>query len=120
MELKVKYRLRGFYIHIDTSYRGWALLHFNYLEWNGKVSVDVIQEATGNRQGGYYSADDWKLYGNPMLINLEEYCGNEDIIAGTKMNVITIADDVAPCASADTPREALHNMQLLLNIVQEQ
>ena len=32
-------------------------------------------------------------------------------------SVIAIADDVAPCESAYTPREAVHNMQLVLNIV---
>ena len=107
----------------DDQWKYFQLLHQNattHIKWNGKVSVDVIQETIGNRQGGYSSADEWKLYGNAMLKNLEEHCGEKDIIAGMKTNVIAIADDVAPCASAETPREALHNMQLLLNIVEEQ
>ena len=33
--------------------------------------------------------------------------------------MIAIADDVAPCATSDSPREALHQMQLQLNIVED-
>ena len=37
-----------------------------------------------------------------------------------RTNVIAIADDVAPCTEAATPRDVVHNMQLLLNIVEDQ
>ena len=32
---------------------------------------------------------------------------------------VAVADDVAPCATGDHPRDALHQMQLLLNIVED-
>ena len=53
-----------------------------------------------------------------MLKDLEEHSVNEDIIAGTVTNVIAVADDVAPCAVADNPRDVIHRMQILLNIVE--
>ena len=89
------------------------------MKWNGKVMTDVIHDTIGNRQGGYSSADEWKIYGNLMLKTLEENCMTEDYIGESETNVIAIADDVAPCATANSPREALHRMQLLLNIVED-
>ena len=53
-----------------------------------------------------------------MLKDLEENSVDDDIIAGKITNVIAVADDVAPCAVADTPRDVLHRMQILLNIVE--
>ena len=105
----------------DDQWSYFDLLHKNassHIKWNGKVSVDVINKAIGNRQGGYSSADEWKVYGNPMLKDLEDHSVNEDIIAGTVTNVIAVADDVAPCAVADNPRDVIHRMQILLNIVE--
>ena len=78
----------------------------------------MIQEAVGNRQGGYSSADEWKIYGNPMIKDIEKHSHSEDYMANVVTNVIAIADDVAPCAIGDSPREAIHRMQLLLNIVE--
>ena len=43
---------------------------------------------------------------------------NADFIAGAVPNVILVADDVVPCAVVETPREAFHRMQILLNIVE--
>ena len=83
----------------DDQWSYFNLLHRNattHLKWNGKVTNDVIRESIGNRQGGYSSADEWKLYGNPMLKDLEEHSVAEDIIAGVATNVIAVADDVAP------------------------
>ena len=108
---------------IDDQWKYFQLLHQNaatHIKWNGNISKDVIKETIGNRQGGYSSADEWKLYGNKMLLNLEEQCTNLDIMAGAETNVIAIADDVAPCATGDDPRDALHKMQLLLNVVEDQ
>ena len=105
----------------DDQWRYFDLLHKNattHIKWNGKVSESVINENIGNRQGGYSSADEWKVYGNPMIKEIEENGVEEDIIAGCVTNVIAVADDVAPCASGKTPREAIHRMQLLLNIVE--
>ena len=66
----------------------------------------------------YSSADEWKVYGNPMIKELEENAVEEDFINGAVTNVIAVADDFAPCAVGDSPREALHRMQILLNIVE--
>ena len=32
---------------------------------------------------------------------------------------MAVSDDVAPCATADHPRDAIHQMQILLNIVED-
>ena len=104
----------------DDQWNYFNLLHKNassHIKWNGKISVNVIREAIGNRQWGYSSADKWKLYGNPMIKELEQHSVKEDIIAGSVTNVIAVADDVAPCAIAENPREVIHRMQLLLNVV---
>ena len=105
----------------DDQWAYFDLLHKNattHIKWNGKASKEVIKEAIGNRQGGYSSADEWKLYGNPMLKDLEANAVSEGFIANSATNVITVADDVAPCAVADNARDVLHRMQLLLNIVE--
>ena len=97
------------------------VLHRNattHIKWNGRISTEIIDESIGNRQGGYSSADEWKVYGNPMIKEIEENAVKEDFIAGAVTNVIAVADDVAPCAVGETPREALHRMQILLNIVE--
>ena len=105
----------------DDQWKYFQLLHKNattHIKWNGKISKNVINEAIGNRQGGYSSADEWKTYGNPMIKDLEANCMKEDFIDGVPTNVTVIADDVAPCAMAENPREVVHRMQLLLNIVE--
>ena len=38
--------------------------------------------------------------------------------ANLPTNCVTVADDVAPTVTGDSPREALHKMQILLNIVE--
>ena len=105
----------------DDQWAYFDLLHRNattHIKWNGRTSTEVIQEAIGNRQGGYSSADEWKVYGNPMLKDLEANTVADDFIANSATNVIAVADDVAPCAVADNARDAIHRMQLLLNIVE--
>ena len=105
----------------DDQWRYFDLLHKNaatHIKWNGKVSTNVIEESIGNRQGGYSSAEEWKIYGNPMIKDLEMHGDEMDTIAGCMTNVIAIADDVAPCAVGAQPRDALHRMQILLNIVE--
>ena len=54
-----------------------------------------------------------------MIEDLKENCKKDEFIAGVATNVIVIADDVAPCTTAETPREVVHNIQLLLNIVED-
>ena len=106
----------------DDQWRYFQLLHQNassYIKWSGKISKEVINEDIGNKQGGYSSANEWKLYGNPMIADLELHGREEDLMAGSMTNTIAIADDVAPCATAVDPRDAIHRMQLLLNIVED-
>ena len=105
----------------DDQWKYVNLLHKNattHIKWNGNITKNVIKEAIGNRQGGYSSAEEWKVYGNPMIKDLEAHSNKEDFIAGVATNVIVIADDVAPCTMAESPREVIHRMQLLLNIVE--
>jgi hypothetical protein len=54
-----------------------------------------------------------------MIDDLELHGRTEDLMAGAMTNIIAIADDVSPCASAENPREAIHQMQLLHNIVED-
>ena len=42
----------------------------------------------------------------------------DDFISGVPTTVVAVADDVAPTITANTPREAIHKMQILLNIVE--
>ena len=105
----------------DDEWRYFDLLHKNattHIKWNGQVSTDIIEESIGNRQGGYSSAEEWKVYGNPMIKDLERHGDEKDTIAGSITNVIAVADDVAPCAVGDQPRCVLHRMQILLNVVE--
>jgi hypothetical protein len=53
-----------------------------------------------------------------MIRDLELACTETDLIGGVPTTVVAVADDVAPTTTADTPREAIHKMQLLLNIVE--
>ena len=54
-----------------------------------------------------------------MIQQLEQCAKEPDIIAGVPTSCVVIADDVAPCATASHPRDATHQMQLLLNIVED-
>ena len=54
-----------------------------------------------------------------MIEDLESHNHKEDLMAGSVTNVIAIADDVAPFTTAENPREAIHMMQMLLNIVED-
>ena len=53
-----------------------------------------------------------------MIKKIEEACTDSDRVANLPTNCVAVADDVAPTVTADTPREALHKMQTLLNIVE--
>ena len=83
------------------------------------VSVDAISEGKGNRQGGLASGDEWKLYNNEMIHQLEEAATPSDRVSGISTSCVAVADDVAPCVTADDPREALHKMQNLLSVVED-
>ena len=54
-----------------------------------------------------------------MIEDIELHSQKEDYMENVGANVIAIADDVAPCAAADNPRDVIHRMQLLLNIVED-
>ena len=106
----------------DDLWQYFELLHKNsttYIKWNGLSSADHIDEGKGNRQGGLASGDEWKLYNNQMIKQLEEQATENDKISGIPTSCVTVADDVAPCATAEHPRDALHNMQHLLNVVED-
>ena len=106
----------------DEVWKYFHLLHKNsstYVKWNGLITEEVIQEGKGNRQGGLASADEWKLYNNEMVSQLEEYANEPDIISGVPTSCVAVADDVAPCSTADHPRDAIHQMQILLNVVED-
>ena len=106
----------------DDIWKYFQLLHNNsstYVKWNGLITEEVIREGKGNRQGGLASADEWKLYNNEMISQLEKYATEDDQISNVPTSCVAVADDVAPCATATQPRDALHQMQLLLNIVED-
>ena len=88
------------------------------IKWQGLTSEEKMQETRGTRQGGHLSADEFKIYVNNMLIDLEGACG-EDRLAGLPASVVGLADDTAPTSSGRTAREAVHNLQPLLFIVQQ-
>ena len=102
----------------------WSYFHqmhknsTTYVKWQGLLTDNHIIESKGNRQGGKSSADEWKLYNNKMIADLELACTEEDLISGEPTTVVAVADDVAPSATADTAREVVHQMQILLNIVE--
>merc|ERR1719319_1687991 len=53
-----------------------------------------------------------------MVSDLEKHCG-DDMMAGHPTSVVAVADDVAPTSMGIFPREALHNLQNLLYIVED-
>ena len=55
-----------------------------------------------------------------MIKQLELCAKKPDFVSGIPTSCVAIADDVAPCATASHPRDAIHQMQLLLNIVEDQ
>ena len=106
----------------DDLWQYFALLHRNsttHIKWNGKSSVNSITEGKGNRQGGLASGDEWKLYNNKMIKQLEDEAPEIDKISGISTSCVAVADDVAPSATGDLPRDVLHNMQHLLYIVED-
>ena len=106
----------------DDVWKYFQLLHQNsttHMKWNGLSSIDVIEEGKGNRQGGLSSSDEWKLYNNKLIQQLEEFALEDDNISGIPTSCVAVADDVAPCATASHLRDALHQMQLLLNVVED-
>ena len=54
-----------------------------------------------------------------MVSQLEQYANEPDIISGVPTSCVAVADDVAPCATSDHPRDAIHQMQILLNVVED-
>ena len=54
-----------------------------------------------------------------MIKQLEEAAAPLDRLSGVSTSCVAVADDVAPCVTADQPREALHQMQNLISIVED-
>ena len=88
------------------------------IKWNGLLSEISIPESIGTRQGGKSAAEEYKLYNNEMVSDLELACTNTDMMAGHPTSVVALADDCAPTVTDTDPRDVLHKMQLLLNIVE--
>ena len=53
-----------------------------------------------------------------MIKDIENACTESDMVENLSTNCVTVADDVAPTVTGDSPREALHKLQILLNIVE--
>ena len=106
----------------DDIWQYFEQLHKNsttHIKWNGLISEDFISEGKGNRQGGLASGDEWKIYNNEMVKQLEMQATDSDKISGISTSCVAVADDVAPCATADHPRDVLHQMQHLLSVVED-
>ena len=82
------------------------------------MTEKTIEESIGTRQGGKSAAEEFKLYNNEMVRDLELACPKTDIMAGHTTSVVALADDCAPIVTDPEPRDALHKMQILLNIVE--
>ena len=54
-----------------------------------------------------------------MIQQLEDAATASDRISGVSTSCVAVADDVAPCVTADDPREALHQLQQLISIVED-
>ena len=54
-----------------------------------------------------------------MIKQLEDAATPLDRISGVSTSCVAVAANVAPCGTADHPREALHQMQNLLSIVED-
>ena len=105
----------------DDQFTYFAKMHANaetQIKWNGLVSTKSIPESIGTRQGGKSAAEEYKLYNNEMVRELELACPETDFMAGHPTSVVALADDCAPTVTDAEPREVLHKMQLLLNIVE--
>ena len=53
-----------------------------------------------------------------MIKDLENACTESDMVSNLPTNCVTVADDVASTVTGDSPREALHKLQTLVNIVE--
>ena len=85
----------------DDIWKYFQLLHSNsttHMKWNGLSTTDVIMEGKGNRQGGLSSSEEWKLYNNNMIQQLEESAKEDDKISGVPTSCVAVADDVANIA----------------------
>ena len=87
-----------------------------FVKWNGLMTDKTIKESIGTRQGGKSAAEEFKLYNNEMVRDLELACTKSDMMAGHPTSVVALADDCAPTVTDSDPRDVLHKMQILLNI----
>ena len=105
----------------DDQFEYFSKMHSNaetHIKWNGLISETTIAELLGTRQGGKSASEEFKNYNNEMVRELEQACPDTDIMAGHPTSVVALADDCAPSVTDPEPREVLHKMQLLLNIVE--
>ena len=64
-----------------------------------------VCEGKGNHQGGLASGDEWKLYNNEMIQQLEDAATALDRISGFSTSCVAVADD------AINFRTAQHNQK---------
>ena len=105
----------------DDSWKYFLSMHKKsqtHIKWKGRTSDEKFIEDQGTRQGGVAGPQEYKFYVNPMVSDLENNCG-DDRVAGHPTSVVAVADDVAPTSRGILPREALHNLQNLLYIVED-
>ena len=105
----------------DDQFNYFQQMHSNaetQIKWNSLIAEKAIPESIGTSQGGKSAAEEFKLYNNEMVKELELACPDTDFMAGHPTSVVALADDCAPTVTDAEPREVLHKMQILLNIVE--
>ena len=81
-----------------------------FIKWNGLMTEKTIEESIGTRQGGKSAAEEFKLYNNEMVRDLELACPETDFMAGHPTSVVALANDCAPTVTDPEPRDVLHKM----------
>ena len=104
----------------DDQFEYFKQMHANSetkIKWNGLITEKSIREKMGTRQGGKSASEEYKNYNNEMVRELERACTDTYMMAGHPTSVVALADG-APTVTDSAPREVLHKMQILINIVE--
>ena len=73
-------------------------------------SVFVQIVSIGTHQGGKSAAEEFYLYNNEIVRDLELACNKSEMMAGHPTSVLAVADDCAATVTDSDPREVLHKM----------
>jgi hypothetical protein len=92
----VQYNLFDYFQHLHSRAE-------TFVKWNGLMTNKTIKESIGTHQGGKSTAEEFKLYNNEMVRDLELACTNSDMMAGHPTSVVALADDCAPTATDSEP-----------------